>query len=87
METIGVKYKNSLDLLSGVIFVKDGKIVYEELIETEGFSNRVQFQIFPHREMSQKPNYRIFTPDEAVFECKGVQYDNISRNYRLYPIN
>lgn len=86
-EAIGVEYKKSLDLLSGMIFVYESRIIYEEIFENnDSFKNKVSpFVIYPHEDINEKSHFKVFTPEEAVFKCWVKQYDHKNWYFRLYP--
>lgn len=83
-QALGIKkYDRSLDLMSGMIFVADNKVVYEEFFE--GNENKTSpFIIYPYKDINQSSKYRVFLKDEAIFLCSITQREN-GEFYRLYP--
>ncbi|MCL1792016.1 MAG: hypothetical protein FWG40_11890 [Peptococcaceae bacterium] len=66
-DALGIKYEKYLDLSSGIIFVKDKKIVYEETFNLAGF-DPPKFSILAYRNSNGKPKVRVFSRD-SIFEC------------------
>jgi len=58
-EYVGIDYKNELDLQSGMIFVKDKKIVYEEYFETD-FESPYKFIIYPYEDINSNNKIQKF---------------------------
>ncbi len=81
---IGVKYEGSLDLTSGMIFVLDDKIVYDEIFKND-YTNLAPFLIYPYNNINNDSNYNVFTPKTALFKCEKVNSKE-AYGYRLYPI-
>ena len=80
---LGVKYDNAMDLISGMIFVRDGEIVYDEIFE-HNYVETAKFYAYPQEEINAKPNYRIFLKEEAYF--LAIRNENgEGYYYRLYP--
>lgn len=82
---IGVKYDASLDLIAGMIFVQNGKIVYDEIFE-DVYSGFAPFQIYPYEDINAELHYNVFTPKTSSFRCEKV-ISKESYGYRLYPVN
>ena len=82
LEFSGIDYKKSLDLKSGMIFVKDKKIVYEEYFETD-FESPYKFIIHPYKDSNNKINQ--FTKDTAIFNVEKIKWENENR-YALTPM-
>ncbi len=83
LEYVGIDYKNELDLQSGMIFVKDKKIVYEEYFETD-FESPYKFIIYPYEDIDSNNKIQKFSTDEAVFKVERINYKNENR-YILKP--
>jgi hypothetical protein len=66
-DALGIKYEKYLDLSSGIIFVKDKVIVYEETFDLGGF-DPPKFSILAYRNSEGKPKVRVFSRD-SIFEC------------------
>jgi len=81
---IGVKYEKSLDLTSGMIFVLDGKIIYDEIFKDD-YTDLAPLLIYPYDNINADLNYNVFTPVTASFKCEKVNRKD-SYGYRLYPI-
>ena len=82
-EDVGIDYKNELDLQSGMIFVKDKKIVYEEYFETD-FESPYKFIIYPYEDINSNNKIQKFSTDEAIFKVERINYKNENR-YILKP--
>ncbi|MBS5853652.1 MAG: hypothetical protein KIC56_00295 [Clostridium sp.] len=82
-EYVGIDYKNELDLQSGMIFVKDKKIVYEEYFETD-FESPYKFIIYPYEDINSNNKIQKFSTDEAIFKVERINYKNENR-YILKP--
>lgn len=80
---VGIDYKNELDLQSGMIFVKDKKIVYEEYFETD-FESPYKFIIYPYEDINSNNKIQKFSTDEAIFKVERINYKNENR-YILKP--
>jgi len=68
---LGIEYDKCLDMSSGIIFVKNKKIVYEErFIEKYDAVEPQQsnFIVHSYKNNNNKPKVKIFTRDD-VFEC------------------
>lgn len=82
-EYVGIDYKNELDLQSGMIFVKDKKIVYEEYFETD-FESPYKFIIYPYEDINSNNKIQKFSIDKAIFKVERINYKNENR-YILKP--
>ncbi|OKP94986.1 hypothetical protein [Paenibacillus sp. P46E] len=73
---LGAKYEGSTDLMSGLIFVLDNKIVYEEMIpyQTERPTN---LQIFIDKK-ANKLNNVVLSFDDAILKGSKEKLDNVS---------
>ena len=80
---IGVKYEGSLDLTSGMIFVLDGQIVYDEILKND-YTNLAPLLIYPYDDINADLNYNTFTSETASFKCEKVNSKEMY-GYRLYP--
>lgn len=82
-KALGVEYKDSVDLMSGIIFVYNNKIVYEERIpynpERPGKLNWYPGNGF------DTPNYRVFTSDDAIFRGSSNKIDG-KTYYKVEPL-
>ena len=96
-ETFHVNYDTYLDLCSGIIFVNDHEVVYEEFfkdIEYDFTNKTPEFLIYPYGENeSPQTKYACFEKTEAKFKCirqyyeyKGLFGDKGYYYYRLYSI-
>ncbi len=83
-EFAGIDYKNELDLQSGMIFVKDNKIIYEEYFKTD-FESPYKFIIYPYEDINSSNKIQQFSIDEAIFKVEKIKYKNENR-YTLKPI-
>ncbi|MBY9079731.1 hypothetical protein [Paenibacillus sp. CGMCC 1.18879] len=73
---LGVKYEGPTDLMSGMVFVLDDKIVHEELIpyQTEHPAN---LQIFIEKK-AKDPNCVAFTLENAVLKGSKEELDDVT---------
>lgn len=83
-EFLGIGYKKGLDLKSGMIFIKDNKIVYEEYFKTD-FESPYKFVIYPYEDINSKNKINKFTKEKSVFKVERIKYNNENR-YKLTPI-
>jgi hypothetical protein len=83
-EFLGIDYKKGLDLKSGMIFIKDNKIVYEEYFKTD-FESPYKFVIYPYEDINSKNKINKFTKEKSVFKVERIKYNNENR-YKLTPI-
>ena len=83
-EFVGIDYKKGLDLKSGMIFIKDNKIVYEEYFKTD-FESPYKFVIYPYEDINSKNKINKFTKEKSVFKVERIKYNNENR-YKLTPI-
>ena len=83
-DALGVDYDSSLDLVSGVIFVKNNKIVYDETFDIH-FDAPPIFSMYPNRDINAKPKYKVFTIETAVLECERVYIGGGEDIYWMYP--
>ncbi len=70
-DAVGIKYDKTLDMSSGIVFVKDKKIVYEEdfsVVYSGPHPKRRKFFIEPYKNDDANRKVRVFARD-AVFEC------------------
>ncbi|WP_127579444.1 hypothetical protein [Paenibacillus koleovorans] len=76
-KTAGVEYKGKTDLMSGMLFLLDNKIVHEEKVPYDPEQpSKLQFTI---EKAPKDPNCIMFTADEAVVIGSKVQIDG--KNY------
>ncbi|MNM56775.1 hypothetical protein D3C81_679540 [compost metagenome] len=73
---LGIKYEGPTDLISGLVFVLDHKIVHEELIpyQTEHPTN---LQIFIEKKATD-PNCVAFTLENAVLKGSKEELDGVT---------
>lgn len=84
-EAGGIRYRGSLDLTDGMIFAKDGRVVYEEVFPTD-FETPYAFVVFPCAEEDpDQAHVRAFTPKTAVFAGTRENYDGKYDRYTFYP--
>ena len=84
-ELAGIDYKNELDLQSGMIFVKNNDIIYEEFFETN-FENPYKFIIYPYEDVNSNNKINKFSKEEAIFRGEKIKHNNESR-YILKPVD
>ena len=80
---LDVSYNGVTDLVSGMIFVKNGKIAHMEYFDYD-YIGSGKFMIYAQTEIGASPHYRIFLAEDAIFsgvKAKSVDY----AYYRLYP--
>lgn len=82
-EALGVEYKDSVDLMSGIVFVYENKIIYKQSIPYNP-DHPSELLLFVG-DIFREPNYRVFTPDDASFE--GSRWEkNGQFYYKIVPI-
>lgn len=89
LDKTGVNYPKELDLLSGMIFIKNNKIVYDDkfkLVSSRDIDSPYKISIEPYRDINSKEKIRKLTKKEAIFTGKKLKYDN-KTIYKFYPIN
>ncbi|MDF2588022.1 MAG: hypothetical protein K0S41_1863 [Anaerocolumna sp.] len=65
-DLLQVDFKDSLDLVSGIIFVYNNKIVYkEQMLYNPERRDKLFLNI---GSMYGQPEYGVFTPDDGIFE-------------------
>lgn len=85
-EYAGINYTNEPDLQSGMIFVKDNEIVFEEVFKTD-FESPYPFVIKPYADMNSELNINKISIDDAVFVCEEIIYAYSDKNrYLLKPL-
>lgn len=72
-KALGVEYQDSVDLISGVVFVYNNKIVYKEKVPYNP-ERSTKMNYYVENEPGQ-PNCMAFTPDNAIFEGSREQVD------------
>lgn len=87
-EVFHVNYNTVLDINSGIIFVSNDEVVYEEFIDDAVYFDTIPpFIIFPTgRNDDSRIKYAGFERDKAKFICIKNYYDN-HYYYRLYPVD
>lgn len=83
-EITGIDYHQNIDLQSGMIFIKDKEIVYEEVFQTD-FESPYVFVIYPDTDVNSKIKVHQFSREQAVFQGEKIIYDNENR-YVFKPI-
>ncbi|MDE6155849.1 MAG: hypothetical protein K2F67_05360, partial [Eubacterium sp.] len=83
-EYAGINYEKALDLQSGMIFVKDNKIVFEEFFKTD-FESPYPFVIKPYADVNSELHINKLSIDNATFVCEKIRYSDECR-YLLKPL-
>lgn len=80
-DALGFKYEGSTDLMSGLIFTLDNKVVYEEMIpyQTERPNN---LQVFIDKKVNE-PNNVVLNFNDAILKGNKDKVDDIT----YYSIN
>ena len=81
-EALGVEYKNLVDLMSGIVFVYQNKIVYKESIPYN--PERPSKLLIYVGGIFGEPNNRVFTPHDAIFEASRREKDG-QFYYKIAP--
>ena len=83
-QALGIKYTKDLDLCYGMIFVKNGKLVYEEKFEFSGdkFETPFKFKIDIDKNLDR--HYQVFDKEHAIFNVEEFEF-NDSKCYILTP--
>lgn len=79
----GINYEKILDLQSGMIFIKDNEIVFEEYFKTD-FESPYPFVIKPYADIDSELNINKISIHDAVFIGEKIRYNNENR-YILKP--
>lgn len=92
-----INYDRTLDLSSGIIFVHDNDVVYEEFfkdVEYDFTGKTPRFLIWPYGEnVSASPKCVGFEKEEAIFRCVKEYFEPTGLlssgyyYYRLYPVD
>lgn len=85
-----VNYNTVLDINSGIIFVSNNEVVYEEFIDDAVYFDTIPpFNIFPTGlNDDSRIKYAGFEKDEAKFICIKKDYNGKGHYYyRLYPVD
>ena len=88
-EALGVNYNRYLDISAGIVFINGDEIVYEEIFKTnENFNNKPSpFIIYPHsKNATERPKYKVFTKEEAEFECIQTYHGNNYYYHMLFHV-
>ena len=80
----GINYTKEPDLQSGMIFLKNKQIVYEEVFEND-FESPSCFIIYPFEDINSDNKVKNFLKDEAVFRGEKIYYNGENR-YILKPL-
>lgn len=84
-DALGVSYNGETDLVSGMIFVKNGEITHMEYFDYDyNFDRPGKFLICPQTKIETSPHYRVFSAKDAVFSGEKAESDGYAY-YRLYP--
>lgn len=75
-KALGVEYKGSTDLMTGMIFVLKNKIVYEERIPYQS-EHPTNLQIFIDKKTGD-PNYVIITFDNSVIQGSKEKIEGVA---------
>jgi hypothetical protein len=85
-KALDIEYKESVDLMTGLLFVNDNKIIFkEQVLYDPEHPNKLQY-IVKDCNNNVEPSYRLFLRENAIFkgiksEVDGVYY------YRIEPFN
>ena len=72
---LGIEYKSSTDLMSGMVFVYKNKIVYEKTLPySPEHPIKIQYII---EKKPEDPNCVSLTPDNAVLKGSRDKIDNV----------
>lgn len=75
-KALGVEYKNSTDLISGLVFAYQGKIVHEERVPYDPEKpSKLNYIV---KKQFEKPNSASFTPQNAIFRGTKETIDGVS---------
>lgn len=81
-DLLGVEFKDSIDLSSGIIFIVNNKIVYEEHIFYHP-EKPYKLLLYVGR-MYGQPKYGVYTPNNAVFDGSRTEI-NGNFYYKIAP--
>ncbi len=77
-ETAGINYGKEPDLCSGMIFIKNNKVVYDEVFETD-FESPFAFVIYPDIDINSQVKANKISKEAAIFNAEKVIYNDKSR--------
>ena len=86
-ESLNVEYNKSPDLVSGIVFVCNNQVVYEEFFEStyNGIDELPpRFSIYHSSNINAEPRYKVFTATDDVFRCTKKESSGYSY-YVLIP--
>jgi hypothetical protein len=83
-EILEVDFNDSVDLKSGIIFVKGNKVVYKESV-TYNPDKPNKFSYYVGSIFGEE-KYGIYTPDNAIFKGVKIKSDKETL-YKLMPLN
>ncbi len=84
-ECLDVEYGKSPDLLSGIVFVCNNQVVYEEFFEStyNGIDERPpRFAIYHSSNINDEPRYKVITMTDDIFRCAQKE----SSGYSYYVL-
>lgn len=84
-EYADLDYKKGLDLKSGMIFIRDNKIVYEEVFKSN-YEEPDKFRIIPYQDVNYNIKVNKFKKEEAIFVGEKINFNGENR-YILKPLN
>ena len=76
----------AFDLSSGIIFVKDNKIIHYEIFAID-YNKGAKFTIYPVADLYDFTDQRVFQKEDAVFSTSCFGRSDGSLGYTLYPLN
>lgn len=74
-KALGVEYKGETDLMTGMVFVLNNKIVYEERIPYEA-EHPTRLQVWIEK-MDKDPNCVVFTVDNAIIPVSKKEIEDV----------
>ncbi|MDE6471319.1 MAG: hypothetical protein K2L19_09920 [Eubacterium sp.] len=83
-EYAGINYEKALDLQSGMIFIKDNEIIFEEYFKTD-FESPYPFVIKPYTDKDSEQKINKISMDDAIFLAETIRYNN-ERRFLLKPL-
>ena len=82
-EALGVEFKDSVDLMSGMVFVKENKIVYNQSIPYN--PERPSKLLLHVGGIFREDNNKVFTPNDAIFKGSRIEKEG-QLFYKIEPL-
>ena len=81
---LGFEYHYFEDIATRIVFVKDSIVVYHEDEFPDPESPKNNELIF---DIEDRANYKMYTPNNAIFDIQTVNFNKNSKYYKLTQVN